>query len=33
MDKFMYNKREITDSQTIAGGFNNHFVNIGPSLA
>ena len=32
-DKFMYNNREITDPQTIADGFNNYFVNIGPTLA
>ena len=32
-DKFMYNNREITDPQTIANGFNNYFVNIGPILA
>ena len=32
-DKFMYNNREITDPQTIAGGSNNHFVTIGPTLA
>ena len=32
-DEFMYNNREITDPQTIADGFNNYFVNIGPTLA
>ena len=32
-DKFMYNNRKITDPQTIADGFNNYFVNIGPTLA
>ena len=32
-DKFMYNNREITDPQTVADGFNNYFVNIGPTLA
>ena len=29
----MYHNREITDLQTIADGFNNYFVNIGPTLA
>ena len=32
-DKNMYTNREITDPQTIADGFNNYFVNIGPTLA
>ena len=32
-DKFMYNNMEITDPQTIADGFNNYFVHIGPTLA
>ena len=32
-DKFMYTNREITEPQTIAEGFNNYFVNIGPTLA
>ena len=32
-DKFMYNNREIADSQTITDGFNNYFVNIGLTLA
>ena len=32
-DKFMYNNRDITDPQIIADGFNNYFVNIGPTLA
>ena len=32
-DKFMHNNRVITDPKTNAGGFNNYFVNIGPTLA
>ena len=33
-DKFMHNNNNlITDPQSIADGFNNYFVNIGPTLA
>ena len=32
-DKFMHNNKVITDPKTIADGFNNYFVNIGPTLA
>ena len=29
----MHNTREITDPKAISDGFNNYFVNIGPTLA
>ena len=29
----MHNNKVITDPKTIADGFNNYFVNIGPTLA
>ena len=29
-DKFMHNNNLITDPKSIADGFNNYFVNIGP---
>ena len=32
-DKFMHNNNLITDPKSIADGFNNYFVNIGPTLA
>ena len=32
-NKFMHNNNLITDPKSIAGGFNNYFVNIGPTLA
>ena len=32
-DKFMHNNKVNTDPKTIADGFNNYFVNIGPTLA
>ena len=32
-DKFMHNNKGITDPKTISNGFNNYFVNIGPTLA
>ena len=30
---YMHNNKVITDPKTIADGFNNYFVNIGPTLA
>ena len=32
-EKFMHNNREITDPKAISDGFNNYFVNIGPTVA
>ena len=32
-DKFMHNNNLITDPKSFADGFNNYFVNIGPTLA
>ena len=32
-DKFMHNNNLITDPKSVADGFNNYFVNIGPTLA
>ena len=32
-DKCMHNNNLITDPKSIADGFNNYFVNIGPTLA
>ena len=32
-NKFMHNNNLITDPKSIADGFNNYFVNIGPTLA
>ena len=32
-EKFIHNDKEITDPKAIANGFNNYFVNIGPTLA
>ena len=32
-EKFIHNDKEIADPKAIADGFNNYFVNIGPTLA
>ena len=32
-EKFMHNNRVIIDPKAISDGFNNYFVNIGPTLA
>ena len=32
-DQFIHYNEEITDPKAIADGFNNYFVNIGPTLA
>ena len=32
-DKFMHNNKLVTDPKSIADGFNNYIINIGPSLS
>ena len=32
-ENFIHNNRVITDPKAISDGFNNYFVNIGPTLA
>ena len=32
-EKFIHNDKEITDPKALADGFNNYFINIGPTMA